>query len=478
MTGDGRLPSGTEELAPGAALAGVLESLDLGGIDDPELLAALSAANRMLSWAQARVWAVMAEVGRRDPAPLPGRPVPSRAVLFDLAVAEIRAELRLTRASTRIELETAQSVEDLPLLAAAMAEGRVDRARARVLVQACADLSPEHASRLVEVLLPGAAAVTAPALADRARRVAVELDADWAERRYRAAVRDRKVVGYLSRDGSAVIEGSGLPAHEAAAACDHLDTVAAAAKRAGAHAPLDHVRADLFLGLLDGRWIGHTRDQLVAALVAMHPARVDDPESEPDRDVAAANERRDQPARPEADDVADAAGLPSISSGRTSAPSKTVPALTARRTAVMTRQLSPIRSRGRRPTCSVRTQLRSPTRGRLVTSQRRRSSAVKVQVATRPRRASTAAWRPRPSPAPDRRIRRPMSPSRIRRAAVRVCTSVSGSAPCWAWTIVRERSRGGASSLPRWPGRSWRRSGGVSGASACTTPTAGSCSTA
>ncbi|MGN6608809.1 MAG: hypothetical protein ACTHMS_17590 [Jatrophihabitans sp.] len=103
----------------------------------------------------------------------------------------------------------------------------------------------------------------------------MEADPGWAERRYRNALRDRKVVAYLADDGSAVVVASGLPADQTAAAYANLDAVARAAKRAGADASMDRLRADLFVGLLDQRWNGWTREQLVAELVALHPRRRD-----------------------------------------------------------------------------------------------------------------------------------------------------------------------------------------------------------
>lgn len=59
---------------------------------------------------------------------------------------------------------------------------------------------------------------------------------------------DRKVVGYRNPDGSANLSGCNLPVHRVAAASGHIDVLAKAAKRAGNGRPIDHIRADLFLG--------------------------------------------------------------------------------------------------------------------------------------------------------------------------------------------------------------------------------------
>src|SRR3954451_15796647 len=97
-----------------------------------------------------------------------------------------------------------------------------------------------------------------PNLPPNARWVAIALDPACAEHRYRQAVRERRLGGYLNQDGSATVYRQNLPADHAAAACTRIDALADAAKRAGAAAKIDHLRAELFLGLLDGRFHGMT----------------------------------------------------------------------------------------------------------------------------------------------------------------------------------------------------------------------------
>jgi hypothetical protein len=195
--------------------------------------------------------------------------------VFDCAVDEIRAELLLTRRGAQRELERAVAVCAQPRVWAALSRGELDRARALVLAEGCHDLSAEQAAMLLDRLLPEAGTRTVTGLAERVRRVAVALDPAWAERRYREAVRERRVIGYLNEDGTATVSGQHLPAQAAAAACERVDTLAAAAKRAGANAPIDHLRAELFLALLDGRYQQLSTDQIIAALRAHFPAHPD-----------------------------------------------------------------------------------------------------------------------------------------------------------------------------------------------------------
>ncbi len=68
-------------------------------------------------------------------------------------------------------------------------------------------------------------------------------------------------------DGTAVITADGLPPDEAAAACERIDRLARAAKRAGHPGKLDQIRADVFLGLLNGRFDNLDRDQIITHLL-------------------------------------------------------------------------------------------------------------------------------------------------------------------------------------------------------------------
>ncbi|MDT4923207.1 MAG: hypothetical protein QOG01_920, partial [Pseudonocardiales bacterium] len=255
------VPGGVAAMPPGPQLGAVLAPIEVGAVPDEQLLEVLSAEWRQLAYQQGRVWAVMAQIATRDPMiGIGGGPVWTPEQVFESAVDEIRAELRLTRRSARRELEHADTVAAVPRVAQALRAGVLDRARAVVLAEGCADLTPEQAATLVDEVLAGAGAVTVTALAQRVRRVALALDPGWAERRYRAAVRERRVIGYLNEDGTATVSAQRLDAEQAAAA-----------KRAGANAPIDYLRVELFLGLLDGRFHGQPETAIVTELLAQYP---------------------------------------------------------------------------------------------------------------------------------------------------------------------------------------------------------------
>jgi hypothetical protein len=270
----------------GAGLGARLAAVEVRSTPDVDLLDVLAAEARQLAHQQARVWAVMAELATRNPLPnVPEAITWTAEQVFDSAVEEVRAELRLTARGAAAEVQRAVEVQAVPQVADALAAGRIDRARAVVLAEACADLTPERQDKLLAVVLPGAGAVTCTGLAARVRRVAMALDPVWAERRYRDAIRQRRVIGYLNDDGSATISGQGLPADQAALACARVAALAAAAKRVGAHAPIDHLRAELFLGLLDGRFQHMDQPTIIETLRHTFPKPDTDAAETPTEDV-------------------------------------------------------------------------------------------------------------------------------------------------------------------------------------------------
>ncbi|MGH3318800.1 MAG: hypothetical protein ACRDN9_01250 [Streptosporangiaceae bacterium] len=69
-------------------------------------------------------------------------------------------------------------------------------------------------------------------------------------------------------DGSADLAGLNLPVDRVAAAAARIDALAKAAKRAGSHRPIDHLRAELFLGMTDGAYTGLDDAAILATLLS------------------------------------------------------------------------------------------------------------------------------------------------------------------------------------------------------------------
>jgi Domain of unknown function (DUF222) len=260
--------AGVASMAPGPALGAVLDSLSLATVPNGDVVDVLQGWGRLLAHVQAGYLAAMVEVGRRDPAggdnstarlDSPGR----------YAADEIRAALTLTLRAAEREHEFAEAVViTLPSVHAALSAGEIDRAKAWVFVQHLADLPGELAATVCAVLLPKAGGLTTGQLGAQLAKLIIKLDPDRAKDQYTKALTRRAVVGYLKPDGTAVISGNGLAPDEAAAATTRIEHLARTAKRAGHPDPIDHIRADLYIRLLDGRFEQLTRDEIITALLA------------------------------------------------------------------------------------------------------------------------------------------------------------------------------------------------------------------
>jgi Domain of unknown function (DUF222) len=151
-----------------------------------------------------------------------------------------------------------------------MDAGVLDEPRARLLSEWTTELHPETARALCAELLPRAPGLTTGQLIDQIKKLAIALDPDWAQRRYEQALAERRVVGSRNPDGSANLSGYNLPVERVAAACGHIDALAKTAKHAGDPRPIDHIRADLFLGMTEGTYTGLDDHTILERLHATH----------------------------------------------------------------------------------------------------------------------------------------------------------------------------------------------------------------
>jgi hypothetical protein len=262
------VPEGLAAMPPGPPLAAVLAELEPALVPNDDVVDALIAGSRQLAHCQAQVFALMNEVLHRLPFAGPGE-VRRGDGPGQFAADEVRAALAWTRRAAERETDLAfVLVTFLPLVQEALSEGRIDRGKAVVFAEHLAYLTAEQAEAICRRLLPVAGGLTPWQLGERIRRLILELDPAYYERRYQKAITDRKVVGYLDENGAAVVTGSGLPAQDAAAALERIDQLARAVRRAGHPNTLDQLRADVFLGLLDGSLHHLSREQIIAALLA------------------------------------------------------------------------------------------------------------------------------------------------------------------------------------------------------------------
>jgi hypothetical protein len=133
--------------------------------------------------------------------------------VHERASGEIAAALTLTSTAADRELSFADTVVTrLPQVFAALSAGLIDRPKAWVFADHLEDLLAERIAAICSVLVPMAPRLTIGQLRTRLVRMIQEIDPEHARRRYQKAVRERCVVGYLGRGGTATVSASGLPA--------------------------------------------------------------------------------------------------------------------------------------------------------------------------------------------------------------------------------------------------------------------------
>ncbi|MGH3537521.1 MAG: DUF222 domain-containing protein [Pseudonocardiaceae bacterium] len=249
------IPEGLAAVVPGPELAGVLAGIELSRLSGYDCVEVLKARYRQLNHERARLMATMVEVGLCGIGP--DDELPRTVVPDEFAADEVRAALVWTRRAADAQFWLARDLMSrLPAVHAAMDAGVLDEPRARVLSDWTTGLDLEAARAVCTELLPRAPRLTTGQLIEQIKKLAIALDPDWARRRYEQAIADRKVVGYRNTDGSANLSGVNLPVDRVAAASGHIDALAKAAKHGGDLRPIDHIRADLFLGMTDGSYTG------------------------------------------------------------------------------------------------------------------------------------------------------------------------------------------------------------------------------
>ncbi|HEX5292909.1 MAG TPA: DUF222 domain-containing protein, partial [Streptosporangiaceae bacterium] len=260
MAGRGRgrdLGGAVAEVLPaGPGLAAWLAGQDPGTATGGDLAAMAGAFRRLASWAQARELDLIARLtaacAEADPnaglAP-GGRP----AFVTGDAAAQVALELIMSRVGAEAWAGLAVTLRwRLPATAAALAEGRIDTYRAKIIAEAVLPLSDTAATAVEDRVLPRAGDLTYAQLHAAVRRAVIAADPEGAEHRRQAAERRAKVGLYPGQDHTASLGGYGLPAPEATAGYARICAMAAALQAAGAGGGIDFLRAQVFLGILLG----------------------------------------------------------------------------------------------------------------------------------------------------------------------------------------------------------------------------------
>jgi hypothetical protein len=238
-------------MAPGPELAAVLAGIDVATVSGHDRIVVLRASQRMVSHFQAQVYDAMAAITDAveeleecsDPMWAP-----------EMAAAEIRAALCLTRRAADSELETALVLRGrLPQVRDALRSGDLDYRRAKTMLYGTTHLPDEAAQTVADTILERAGRLTTGQLAALIRRLAIQVDPDDAHHRYTQATAQRRVVMEPTEAGTANLLGLELAPDRVAAVTRRINRIAQSLKNAGETRTMDQLRADVFVDLLYGR---------------------------------------------------------------------------------------------------------------------------------------------------------------------------------------------------------------------------------
>jgi Domain of unknown function (DUF222) len=229
------------------------------GVTDDELMGLIGARQRLESRAAWELLVAVAEFARRRPEPgckldLPGRMPEAWSQHAD---AELGAQLRLSRiaADQLIGLAHALTAK-LPATSAALRDGLIDLAKARIIAWQCDLLTPGEAAAAEALLLgdPGVGEMTPGMIRDRIARAVIQVNPKKAMKRREQAARARRVEVLREGSGNAMLAGRELPPAAVLAASQNLNRRARELRAAGVPGGMDELRVLAYLeklGALD-----------------------------------------------------------------------------------------------------------------------------------------------------------------------------------------------------------------------------------
>src|SRR5690349_21599905 len=232
---------GCAQLAVAADAAG---DDDFAGVSEAELVGVMCAWDRVEAHAAARKLAVIAELDRRNPRPEDA----------EFTADEIANALGESRFRADELLGTAGHLDThLPGTSAALRDGIVSLAKARIIVAATALLDPAEARAAEQEVLDRAGRLTPGSLRAAIARAVVEVAPKKAKERRETAERFARVERWAEDSGNAALAGRELPPDEILAIDDRITAWARELKAAGLDGGTDEIRARAYLDLLLGK---------------------------------------------------------------------------------------------------------------------------------------------------------------------------------------------------------------------------------
>jgi hypothetical protein len=212
---------------------------DLSVHSDDGVLSVIAATEKALSWLRAVQLRALAEFYRRRQTD-------------EFAGEEVAAVLTLSPRTGINRLDWAIEVSRrLPRALAAMEAGTISNAQLQVMAEETLHLAVEDVPAVEEQVLAGVAEKTPGQVRRMTKRAVLAVDADAAVRRAEKAGDARKVVVQPLPDGMAELVAT-LPAADAHALYNRLDTLARNARSSGDSRSMDQLRADALAEVING----------------------------------------------------------------------------------------------------------------------------------------------------------------------------------------------------------------------------------
>ena len=246
------IPSRLDTMAPGPVLGAFLSSLDVTRLSGYDQIVVLRAHQKMASHYQAATYQDMAAVNATM-STFDGYQQPD-VEASEMAAAEVRVALNLTRHSADVEMQFALGLHQrLPRLFDMLASGDIDVRRAKVIERGTMHLTDATAQAVVDDIAQDAPSLTTGELRARLKTLCIETDPDEAKDRYTTAVGNRRVVIEPTDAGTANLYAFDLPPDEAAAIGNRIHTLAQSIHGTkGETRTMDQLRTDVLVDYLNG----------------------------------------------------------------------------------------------------------------------------------------------------------------------------------------------------------------------------------
>lgn len=246
------IPDDLDSWLPGPFLAAVLGSIDPAMVNGHDAVRLMRAHARQIAHDQAAYYRSVGEVARTVPTGEDG-PAERTTEWFEDTNLEGRAALTLTRRAADMELGNAYDLlVRFPRLWESLSAGDIAMRKVLAILRGVRHLDQSYAREVIEAILPEAPGLITGQIRTRIRRLCLEVEPEEAARRTETAVEERKFIIEPTPDGTADIYAYGAPLDRAAAIGRRINGYARSLKNAGDSRPMDQIRVDVALDLLEG----------------------------------------------------------------------------------------------------------------------------------------------------------------------------------------------------------------------------------